>query len=172
MTVDWADSDVRKMALEGKREAILERNLEVVELFNHNRRLGKAPGMATVRFAVMEAGCDRSIVYDIMATARTWGLRGDSWECPELDAWCDERIKSGDPKGKWLQLKLQELRATYGTGNAIWENGAGGQGSLHGVMHPESGDYDGGEDDKLMVNKHKWNEVSFISSRFARAGYW
>ena len=90
MTVDWADPEVRRLALEGKKQAILEKNLEVVEIFNHNRRLGKAPGLATVRFAVLEAGCDRSIVYDLLATAQAWGVRNESWEDSELDEWCDE----------------------------------------------------------------------------------
>jgi hypothetical protein len=87
MTVDWADSEVRKAALRGRKEAMMEQNLEVVEIFNHNRRLGKPPNLETVRFAVMEAGCDRSIVVDTMSTA-----------CASLDAWCEERIEAGDSK--------------------------------------------------------------------------
>ena len=163
MTVDWADAEVRKTALEGKKEAIMEKNLEVVEMFNHNRRLGKTPGLPMVRFAIMEAGCDRSLVYDIMATARAWGLRSVGWECAELDAWCNDRIEAGDPKGKWLQLKLQELRAQEGPA----ANDAANSGSRSGgVMSPDTGQYDGGEDDQLVINKHKWNQVSQTISSF------
>lgn len=155
MTVDWADAEVRKLAFEGKREAIMEKNLEAVELFNHNRRLGKPPGLPMVCFAVMEAGCDRSIVYDIMATARAWGLR--NWESAALDAWCEERIGSNDPKGEWLKLKLQELR----------KNIPGGRGEhSRGVMDPESGNYHGKDTDMLVVHQHKWNQVSEVMSSF------
>jgi hypothetical protein len=162
MTVDWANPGVRKAALEGKKDAIMEKNLEVVEIFNHNRRLGKAPGLPMLRFAVMEAGCDRSIVYDTMTTARAWGLRGAGWECAELDAWCKERIEVGDRKGKWLQLKLQELRATNGLPTATSTNDV----TNGGVLSPETGQYDGGWDDQLVINKHKWNQVSHIMSLF------
>ncbi|KAF2686973.1 hypothetical protein K458DRAFT_402487 [Lentithecium fluviatile CBS 122367] len=177
MTVDWADANVRRIALEGKREAIMERNLEVVEIFNHNRRLGKAPGLAMVRFAVMEAGCDRSIVYDTMATARAWGLRGGGWECAMLDAWCKERIEADDPKGKWLQLKLQELRLMNGPAMAASSNNDGDvREPAWGVMNAESGQYDGGEDDKLVIHKHKWNQCVFdclysVSNMPNGAGY-
>ena len=85
MTVDWADQGTRTLVLEGKGEAMLTRNLEIVQLFNHNRRLGRAPNLDTVRFAVLEGGCDRSIVYDTMAAARMWNLREDGWKDEKLD---------------------------------------------------------------------------------------
>ncbi|KAF1962312.1 hypothetical protein CC80DRAFT_159028 [Byssothecium circinans] len=168
-TVDWADEDVRRMALEGKQEAILQGNLEVVEIFNHNRRLGRAPTLTSVRFAVIEAGCNRSIVYDTMATARAWGLKGNAWNSNGLDAWCAERTASGDPKGAWLQTKLQELRTVTHTRNNNDDEGGNGEGSsegagagagnvstTYGTMKVETGDYDGGDEDRLVVNKHKW----------------
>lgn len=172
MTVDWADYETRRLALDGKREAILTNNLEVVELFNHNRRLGKAPGLEQIRFAVIEAGCDRSIVYDTMATARTWGLRGDSWNCEKLDKWCDDAIAANNPKGKWLQLKLKELRTTYSTGNNIWANGAGERSAIHGYMHPKTGDYCDVEHDKLAISPHRWNQVSTLEFRTTRSRDW
>jgi hypothetical protein len=167
MTVDWADADVRKIALQGKKEAVLTQNLEAVELFNHNRRLGKAPGLPMIRFAVMEAGCNRSIVYDTMATARAWGLRGAGWECTALDAWCKERIEAGDPKGEWLQLKLQELRIVNPSTDAAMINTSSSvREPTGGVMNPDTGDYEGGEEDTLVINKHKWNQVSNVMSSF------
>jgi hypothetical protein len=144
MTVDWANSEVREMALQGKREAMMEQNLEVVEIFNHNRRLGKPPNLETVRFAVMEAGCDRSIVADTMNTVCAWGLRGGHWECASLDAWCEERIEAGDSKGRWLRLKLQELRAA------------------NQKIDFETGKYDDGEADQFAIHNHKWNQVSSV----------
>ncbi|KAF2122687.1 hypothetical protein BDV96DRAFT_4354 [Lophiotrema nucula] len=152
MTVDWASHEARAAAREGKKEALLTGNLEVVELFNHNRRLGKAPSVDTVRFAVMDAGCDRSIVYDTMATARTWGLRGEAWNCEVLDQWCEGKIQEGDPKGEWLQLKLEELRVTHGAGDLN-----------SGYMDPETGNYEDVDGDKLVITPHKWNQVYIYS---------
>ncbi|KAF2005638.1 hypothetical protein P154DRAFT_315542 [Amniculicola lignicola CBS 123094] len=171
VTVDWANPDIRRLAIEGKMEAIREKNLEAVELFNHNRRLGKAPNMDTVRFGVFEGGCDRSVMYDIMSTARTWGMRGAQWKCEKLDAWCDEQIKNGNPKGKWLQLKLMELRAEYGsTGRKPAENEE--PGVQCGWMHPKTGDYDDVEGDKLVINVHRWSQVRFLEFRTARTYDW
>ena len=146
MTVDWADREVRKIALQGKKEAILERNYEAVELFNHNRRLGKAPTIELVRFAVLDGGCDRSIVYDIMASARSWGYR--DWDDEALDKWVEQAIAHHNPKGKWLKLKLSELRR---------------QG---GFLGPHTGDYsiDG---DELVVKNYKACRVSEIRPRFS-----
>jgi hypothetical protein len=151
MTVDWADETTRKLVLLGKKEAVREGNLEVVELFNHNRRLGKPPGLEMVKLAVFEGGCDRSIVYDTMVTARTWGVRGDAWKCNLLDRWCEEQIHAANPKGKWLKIKLQELRQTGATEGE----------ELYGYMHPKTGDYEDVESDRLVVKGiSRWNEVS------------
>ncbi|KAF2502344.1 hypothetical protein BU16DRAFT_449228 [Lophium mytilinum] len=134
MTVDWADKETRRLAVQGKKEAILARNYSVVDLFNHNRRLGKPPGLDLVRFAVMEGGCDRTIVFDIMNTARTWGVR--YWTSDILDDWVKKAVEEGNPKGAWLKVKLDELRSnkalTSDVGNYEMEgdvlqvNGAGG----------------------------------------------
>ncbi|KAF2817546.1 uncharacterized protein BDZ99DRAFT_431710 [Mytilinidion resinicola] len=109
MTVDWADKETRRLAVQGKKEAILTRNHNVVDLFNHNRRLGKPPSLDLVQFAVLEGGCDRTIVFDIMNTARTWGFR--HWASDVLDDWVKKAVKEGNPKGAWLRVKLEELRS-------------------------------------------------------------
>lgn len=160
MTVDWRDPETRQLAINGRRQAISERNLEAVELFNHNYRLGKAADLSTLRFAVLGAGCDRSIVYDILAAANMWGKRGFSWDCVELDQWCKDRNKEGDPKGQWLRTKLDE-------GLAIRNHGQIGEGerslstsAIDGKLDPMTGDYDGGIGDRLVVNNLQWNKVS------------
>ena len=139
MTVDWADPVVMGAVREGKRQAFLARNLEAVQLFNHNRRLGRATNLEQVRFAVMEAGCDRSIVYDTMANARNSGMMGSDWNCPKLDQWCQERIEAGNPKGQWLKAKLEELR------HVTFEDHKDGDKSkkkaVYGFMDPDAGDY-------------------------------
>ncbi|KAF2740083.1 hypothetical protein EJ04DRAFT_232587 [Polyplosphaeria fusca] len=160
MTVDWANPEVRRVALEGKKEAILAGNLEVVELYNHNRRLGKAPGMDMVRFAVMEGGCNRSIVFDTMATARDWGIREEAWNDDALDNWCEERIQKGDPKGPWLKKKLAELRMPLDEPPINVD----GKKVRVGEMHPKTGDYEA-EGDMLVVHTHRWNQVSRVPFR-------
>jgi hypothetical protein len=162
MTVNWADSEVLRLTREGRREALITRNLEVVELFNHNRRLGRWPTLESVRLAVFEGGCDRSIVYDLMLMARTSGVGGDDWTCVMLDAWCEEKIAAGDPKGTWLQTKLKELRVTYEPGNGDWQNGTGKQGAKYGHMDSKTGDYEDVDGDKLVIHQHRWNLVSDI----------
>ncbi|CAN9116143.1 unnamed protein product [Alternaria alternata] len=72
MTVDWMNPETAQVAIDGRKQAMLDRNLEAVELFNHNRRLGRPADLGTVLFAVMHAGCDRSIVYDTLLAANMW----------------------------------------------------------------------------------------------------
>jgi hypothetical protein len=155
MTVDWHDAYVRRVAIDGRSEAMREKNLEVVELFNHNRRLGKFSTLSTVEFAVLECGCDRSVVYDTMATANKLKTI-TSWRSTELDEWCEQRIMEGNPKGKWLQTKLKVLRATSHPGNG---DRLRYKRMPDGVLDSRAGDYDGGPDDRLVVNDHRWNQV-------------
>ncbi|KAH7134910.1 hypothetical protein B0J11DRAFT_501773 [Dendryphion nanum] len=165
MTVDWADKATRNIAIAGRQQAIVEKNLEAVELFNHNRRLGKPPGLEQVRYAVIEGDCNRSIVYDTMATAWSSGLRGPAWECPILDNWCEER--SEEPRAKWLTLKLDELRAKKGPESSALES-TETTNATHpartnaapaiGNMDPRSGDYDDVDGDKLTIGVHRWNQ--------------
>jgi hypothetical protein len=150
MSVDWQDMDVRKTAIAGRLQAIKERNVEAVELFNHNRRLGKVADLSLVRFAVLECGCNRSIVYDLLFTATMWGTV-TLWDCAELDTWCQERIKANDPKGKWLDIKLKELRIHRPPGKIYLPGNR---------LDSKAGDYDGSADDQLVVKQHKWNQVS------------
>ena len=164
MTVDWADKGTRRLALEGKMEAMREGNLDAVQMFNHNRRLGKAPGLEQVRYAVIECGCDRSIVYDIMSSARTWGLRGPQWSCSILDSWCENSIEVGNPKAKWLKLKLNELRTAHG---AVRNRSTA---VVYGYMDPKAGDYDDVEGETLIIRDSKENQLSSLEARTARGG--
>jgi hypothetical protein len=109
MSVDWADKNAVRVAVQGKREAIMDRNLDAVHIFSRTRRLGRAPNLELVKFAVLEAGCDRSIVLDLMIAAREWGHR--RWNDVELDAWVARQEANGESKGKWLGIKLEELRS-------------------------------------------------------------
>jgi hypothetical protein len=144
MTVDWADKETRRLAVQGKKEAILERNYNVVDLFNHNRRLGKPPGIDMVKFAVLEGGCDRTIVFDILSTARTWGCR--DWASNEIDAWIKKAVAEGNPKGAWLSKKLKELRRPNGN-------------LTHDVGNYEM------EDDVLRVRGYGGNRVNEVRTR-------
>lgn len=110
MTVDWQDPEACQLAIKGRRQAFLESNLEAVELFNHNRRLGRPPALESVRFAVVEAGCDRSIVYDTLRSTYRWSSCIDTWDCSSIYQWCDQRIWDNDVKGMWLRGVLETLR--------------------------------------------------------------
>jgi hypothetical protein len=159
MTVDWSDPEAYYAAIEGRKQAMLQGSLEAVQLFNHNRRLGKFASIDTVRFAVLEAGCNRSIVYDTLVIANKWHPEL-SWQCVELEKWCDERIACGDPKGSWLKAMLMELRADEKSENPYQDNGLGYKQFKRAKLDPETGNYDGGTSDGLVINDLKWNQVS------------
>lgn len=108
MSVDWANNESVRIAGRGKREAIMERNLDAVHMFSRARRLGKAPTLNLIKFAVIEGGCDRSIVFNLMTAAKEWGLR--RWNDPELDAWIVRQEVEGNRKGSWMRVKLDEVR--------------------------------------------------------------
>lgn len=110
MTVDWQDSEARQLVLEGRRRAFLENNLSAVELFNHSRRLGRPPTLETVQFAVIDAGCDRSVVYDTLRSAYRRCSTSDAWNYSVLHQWCDQRIWDNNIRGVWLRGILQSLR--------------------------------------------------------------
>jgi hypothetical protein len=107
-SVDWANKESVRLSILAKREAILERNLEAVHLLSGTRRLAKAPNLELVKFAVIEGGCDRSIVLELMTAAREWGHR--RWADVELDAWVAREAAQGSLKARWLRIKLDELR--------------------------------------------------------------
>ncbi|RMZ70746.1 hypothetical protein GMOD_00000879 [Pyrenophora seminiperda CCB06] len=137
MSVDWENAETAKAAIDGRRQAMLDGYLPAVELFNHNRRLGKAASLETLLFAVLEAGCDRSIVYDTLLTARMWNPPRYS---EELHEWCDTQALHGNPKGEWLRKKLDE-----------WLVGD--------YLNPNTGNYMGGPDDQLWIHNLQWNKV-------------
>ncbi|KAF1849225.1 uncharacterized protein K460DRAFT_87616 [Cucurbitaria berberidis CBS 394.84] len=158
MTVDWRDPKAHQIAIEGRKQAMLEKSLEAVELFNHNRRLGKMASLSTVRFAVMEAGCDRSIVYDTLSTANTSSKRSFSCDCAALEDWCEARMEKGDPKGQWLRAKLGELRNFSSQRQTYQGEDSGNICVISSELNPETGDYDGGDEDRLVLNKLVWNQ--------------
>ena len=145
MTVQWGDDEVRRVALQGRRDALLEGCLEAVELFNHVRRLGRPPALDAVRVAVLEGRCERSVVFDTLRAAHAGGLRGKAWECCVLDEWCEEHAADRDGKGRWLREKLEVLRS-------------GGNVSLLKTKEEEESGGDGAAG--LVVHDLKWNKVS------------
>ncbi|KAH6625529.1 hypothetical protein C7974DRAFT_202520 [Boeremia exigua] len=111
MTIDWRDQETSRLAMEGRRQAFLENNLEAVELFNNNRRLGKPPTLETVRFALAEAKCSRSIIYDTLRSVFRWNSPNDTWDYSTLHQWCDQHIRVDDIRGLWLKGMLRILHA-------------------------------------------------------------
>ncbi|KAL6166590.1 hypothetical protein ACJQWK_07932 [Exserohilum turcicum] len=151
MSVDWNDPETAKIAVEGRRQAILKRKLEAVELFNHNRRLGKPPSLDTLCFAVTEAGCDRSIVFDTLLTTNIWSNKKRARYSETLHQWCDTQMEADNPKGLWLFQKLEESR--------IFRNRKEEIGGREACLYLEFGNYDGGPQDQLIVNDLEWNKV-------------
>ena len=157
MTVDWANRETVKILFKGKREAFLTGNLAAVQLFNHTRRLGKAPSFQTVRFAVIEAGCNRSVVYDTLCATPPWALKLDCDSDYSLDMWCIQAIAKGNPKGNWLRIKLNEVRLPPISG---------GDWKLR--LDPGTGDYEA-EGDKLIVNEApNWPTYQWKENRYWR----
>ena len=156
MTVDWKDPEVLQIALSGRQQAFLEGNLEAVELFNHNRRLGRPPTLATVLFAVTEAGCDRSIVYDTLRSAYRWSSESQAWDYTALYQWCDERIWNNDSRGVWLRGVLQSLRhSELGTFDKSMDRDV-----LFGkIVDAAAEAYSSDFSDELVRNELPWNKV-------------
>jgi hypothetical protein len=158
MTVDWRDPESHRLAIQGRRQAFLENNLEAVELFNHNRRLGRPPTLETVHFAAKEASCSRSIIYDTVRSVYVWSPGSDTWDYGPLIQWCDERIWDNDAKGKWLRGVLQSLLHSQ-------------SGSLQGATCSErlfdmitdtaATAYSEDFDDEFVRNDLPWNKVRY-----------
>lgn len=161
MTVDWQDPDASQTAKEGRRRAFLENNLEAVELFNSNRRLGRPPSLETVRYAAAEAHCTRSIIYDTLRSAYRWSSPGDTWDFSALYQWCDQHIWDNDVKGVWLRGILQALHhaevGNFDKSNhrdVLFGKIVGGAAEAYGDKF----------DDKLIKNELSWNKVSYLAA--------
>lgn len=161
MSVDWHDPETAKIAVEGRRQAMIERNLEAVELFNHNRRLGNFSSLETVHVAVTEAGCDRSIVYDTLLTLYPRNRHTDYRYYNILHQWCDDQEAMGNRKGTWLRKKLDE--------SLVISNDDGAKRFQRMTVSPRktrlniwTADYYDKSDDVLTTNELEWNKVCFF----------
>jgi hypothetical protein len=158
MTVDWQDPETHQIVLCGRRQAFLDNNLGAVELFNHNRRLGRPPTLETVRFAVAHAGCDRSIVYDTLRNAYRWSSSIEAWDYSALHQWCDQRIWDNDVRGVWLQGILQSLRhSERGSYDKSMDRDALFSKIVDAAAEAYSDDFGG----QLIRNELPWNKVSY-----------
>lgn len=109
MSIDRADKEAIRIATRGRLEAIRDRCYDAAYLFAHSRRLGSAVSLELIKFAVVDCGCDRSIVFDLMIAAKESKM--SRWNDVQLDAWAAQQEASGNPKGKWLKKKLEEVRS-------------------------------------------------------------
>lgn len=158
MTVDWQDSETYKVVLDGRRQAFLENSLSAVELFNNNRRLGRPPTLETVLFAVADAGCNRSIVYDTLRAAYRWDPPKDLWDYSALNRWCDQQIWENDIRGVWLRGVLQSLQhSDFGSHDKSM-----GRDALFGkIVDAAAEAYNDDFCDVLIRNELPWSKVSY-----------
>ncbi|XPT01943.1 hypothetical protein M3J09_011067 [Ascochyta lentis] len=156
MTVNWHDAEASQIAIRGRRQAFFENNLDAVELFNHNRRLGRPPTLETVRFAVAEAGCDRSIVYDTLRAAYRWSSRGEAWDCSLLHQWCDERVLASDVKGRWLWGILQALRHSE---TGIYDPGMDSDVLFGKIIEEVANAHSNEHGNNMVIRELPWNKV-------------
>jgi hypothetical protein len=158
MTVDWQDSETHGIILDGRRRAFLENDLGAVELFNNNRRLGRPPTLETVRFAVEDAGCNRSIVYDTLRSAYRWAPSRDAWDYAALYQWCDQRIWENDIRGVWLRGVLQSLRHSE---LGSYDKSMGRDALFSKIVDVAAEAYCDDFCDDLIRNELPWNKVSY-----------
>lgn len=164
MSVDWKDPESRVLAVQGRRQAFLENNLEAVELFNHNRRLGRPPTMDTLYFAVKDAGCSRSIIYDTLRSIYVWTTRKETLDHAPLLQWCDERIWENDTKGVWLRGVLQCLiHAEVGKSHDV-------DSLFSTIVGTAVEAYGESFDDTLITKALPWNKVSYCFLFFQQIG--
>jgi hypothetical protein len=157
MTVDWKDSETHVLVLDGRQRAFLEGNLEAVELFNNNRRLGRPPTLETVRFAVADASCNRSIVYDTLKSAYRWNPSRGAWDYSALHQWCDQRIWDNDIRGVWLRGMLQSLRhSEFGFHDKSMDRDA----SFSKIVDAAAEAYSDEFCDEFIRNELPWHKVS------------
>lgn len=140
MSVNWASRESVNLTTLAKHTAVRTKNLPFVQLFSRTRRLCRAPNLGLVKYAVMEAGCERSIVFELMSAARQWGCR--RWQDEELDERCKAEEGEGNLKGAWVRMKLGELRGggwpdarrgdyeALGDVLVVEESGLGGRGCI------------------------------------------
>jgi hypothetical protein len=159
MTVDWRDLESHTLAIQGRRQAFLENNLEAVELFNHNRRLGRPPTLETIHFAAKEASCSRSIIYDTVRSVYVWSSRSDTWDHSPLIQWCDERIWDNDAKGKWLRGVLQSL--IHSRSDSL-QSGTCSDKLFNAITDTAAAAYSEDSDDEFVRNDLPWNQVRKI----------
>jgi hypothetical protein len=147
MALDRSLPQTGRVVYAARMNAILTGNLPLTHLLNNSRRLVSAPTVTTLVYAVSEGGCDRSIVFDILETGRRWGCT--DWKSDEMDAWI-QKVKGSRVRGpgsndrdatsevmkrkaEWLEIKLREMR------------------EAPGYPQRDSGDYDWGDGDRLMM---------------------
>lgn len=115
------DGIVAEVAYEGFEQAIEQKCLEAIKLL---RNLQVKPDQELLRKAVIDLGCDKTIVLyilqwcvvNIMRRNITTGDTTSTVPQPEMDfldpmlwAWTEKAKAAGEPKGEWLIAVLRHL---------------------------------------------------------------
>lgn len=112
-TADWSPGQIitplhHELAREGLKHAVAEgAALDTLRCFWN---LGLQPDMDLIRLAVMDAGCKKEIVKELVGKA--WDSKSASSDVDLLDpalwTWADRARARGDEKGTWLMALLKD----------------------------------------------------------------
>lgn len=102
------NSVLGEVAFEGLTQAIAEGHSYAVEMLLH---LGIVPNTQTLQHAVVDAGCNREIVLQLMKVGRE--VNSVDFLDPALWSWAERARAEGDDQGAWLVANLKKCGGTH-----------------------------------------------------------
>lgn len=105
--IDWTGSSAGETATQGLYDAIREGSTRAVASLLSLANGGVKPTTDMVRYAVKGCGCNCEIVSLLMNTSSWTGWTVD-FQDPELRVWAAREKAQGNPRGDWLQARLEE----------------------------------------------------------------
>lgn len=115
VSVDWEQSSRGEIATQGLEQAIAERKLKAVASLL-SPAVGVVPTGAIVRSAIIDHGCDETIVFyllnaalraQILSRAEARMLTDFNFRDPSLWSWAGRMRNNGNRKGAWLTAALK-----------------------------------------------------------------
>lgn len=115
VSVDWERSSRGEIATSGLQQAVEERNSKAVASLL-SQPIGVVPTGSMVRSAVIDHGCDETIVFhllnaalraQILSRAEARMLTDFTFRDPSLWSWAGRMRNNGNRKGAWLTAALK-----------------------------------------------------------------